>query len=294
MDTRTCAGCGKPFEPPREHSRFCSAGCRVAWNRDPLPQASALEWAVLGMRDTTDRLGKVRPLDSSQAFAVIGEAVWWVTIVDATMIRYHPQTYEAALAGLSASDRQRTEGVFGGLRFVRNRMGYHADHADFIQPEPGPGRIGEAPITAWRWKPRPKPTLDPLPPRNRGWELRRYRAYQRWLAGQTIGRTFCQAAGFLTLAVDLAGGEDAAVHVAGSPSAPLGTTPGAGRLSRAGQPGLVSGARPRPGACGRLPPRTRPPRGRPTGCPPPSCPAPGPCRPRRNAGSPAGRTPERH
>lgn len=246
MDTRTCAGCGRSFEPPREHSRFCSAGCRVAWNidrlgrdqrepgsrarggrGDPLPQASALEWAVLGMRDTTDRLGKVRPLDSSQAFAVIGEAVWWVTIVDATMIRYHLQEYEAVLAGLPASDRLRTEGIFGGLRFVRNRMGYHADYADFIQPEAGTGRAVDAPITGWLWKPRPVPRLDSLPSRGRGWELRRYRAYQRWLAGETIGRTFCRAAGFLTLAVDLTGGEPAAgaVHpVAGSRSVPLEAT----------------------------------------------------------------------
>ncbi|MBO0819873.1 MAG: hypothetical protein J2P26_03370 [Nocardiopsaceae bacterium] len=237
MDTRTCPRCGTVFEPPREHARFCSARCRVAWNRDhlsrgrwsagdgrrdnpedPEPQASALEWAVLGMRDTTGRLGRVRPLDTEQAFAVIGEAVWWVTIVDATMIRYHPQVYETALASLPAPVRQRTEGAFGGLRFVRNRMGYHADHADFIQPEPGPavpgavpsavsgGGAGGGPITAWLWKPIPQPTLDSLRPRSRGWEMSRYRAYQRWLAGQTIGRIFDRTAGFLTLAADLAGG----------------------------------------------------------------------------------------
>lgn len=179
MDTRTCARCGKAFEPLREHARFCSARCRVAWNRenlssggrgigswaqdkqeDPETQASALEWAVIGMRDTTERLGRLRPVDCAQAFAVIGEAVWWVTIVDATMVRYHPRAYEAALARLSAAARQQTEGTFGGLRFVRNWMGYHVDHADFVQP--APGGTGDAPVTAWRWKHLQEPALDSL------------------------------------------------------------------------------------------------------------------------------------
>lgn len=227
MDTRTCARCGRVFEPQREHARFCSARCRVAWNRDnlnpdrwgagnwapdedrdPQTQASALEWAVIGMRDTAERLGKVRPMDCPQAFAVIGEAVWWVTIVDATMVRYHPQRYEAALARLPAAERERTEGTFGGLRFVRNRMGYHADHADFIQPVVAPDGTRDAPITKWTWKSRPTPSLDSLPSRGRRWEMERYRAYQKWLAGRTMEETFDRTAGFLTLAAGPAGGGD--------------------------------------------------------------------------------------
>ena len=227
-DTRTCARCGKEFEPQREHARFCSARCRVAWNRenlkpdrwgagnwaqdeqsDPQTQASALAWAVIGMRDTTGRLGRVRPMDCPQAFAVIGEAVWWVTIVDATMVRYHPQVYETALAGLAADERERTEGTFGGLRYVRNRMGYYADHADFIEPETAPDGGRDAPITEWTWRSVRKPALGSLAPRSREWEMERYHAYQAWLAGQTMGETFGRAAGFLTLAADLAIGPDA-------------------------------------------------------------------------------------
>ena len=86
------------------------------------------------MRDTTERLGKVRASDRAQAFAVIGEAVWWVTIVDATLVRYYPDEYDTALAGLPAAQRRAHETTLAGLRFVRNRMGYYADHADFIQP----------------------------------------------------------------------------------------------------------------------------------------------------------------
>jgi hypothetical protein len=32
-----------------------------------------------------------------RAFAVIGEAAWWVTVVDATLLRYHPEVYDAVL-----------------------------------------------------------------------------------------------------------------------------------------------------------------------------------------------------
>ena len=223
-DTRTCARCGRTFEPKREHARFCSARCRVAWNRDnvnpdrwgavnwaperqhdPQTQASALSWAMIGMRDTTARLGRVRATDRPQAFAVIGEAVWWVTIVDATLVRYHPQVYEAALAALPDHERQLTEGTFGGLRFVRNRMGYYADHTDFIQPLRNPECAADAPISEWTWKSIAPPALDSLPPRGREWEMARYRAYQAWLAGQPVGDTFNRAAGFLTVADSSAG-----------------------------------------------------------------------------------------
>jgi hypothetical protein len=82
---------------------------------------------------------------------------------------------------------------------VRNQMGYHADPAEFIQPghsRPGSGN-GAA---AWRWRSLPEPALASLPPRGRGWEITRYRAYQAQLAGHTIGEAFGRAAAFLKLA----------------------------------------------------------------------------------------------
>jgi hypothetical protein len=157
------------------------------------------------MRDTTDRLGKVRARDRAQAFAVIGEAVWWVTIVDATLVRYYPDEYDTALAGLPGWQRRVTEATFGGLRFVRNRMGYYADHADFIQPRPDEVEGGDAPITEWAWRSLPAPTLETLPPRGQEWELSRYQAYQDRLAGRPIGGTFALASAFLTLVASQAG-----------------------------------------------------------------------------------------
>ena len=226
-ETRRCERCGKEFEPKREHARFCSARCRVAWNRENWNQASqdqqkwgsenwadevrgpqrtgtsALSWSITAMRDTTERLGRVRASDRAQAFAVIGEAVWWVTIVDATLVRYYPEDYDTALAGLPGQRRRETDTTFGGLRFVRNRMGYYADHADFIEPRTGPDG-GDAPITEWTWRPLPPPSVAALPPRGQEWELSRYQAYQDLLAGHTIGETFSRTSAFLDLVAEAA------------------------------------------------------------------------------------------
>ena len=167
---------------------------------DPQTQESALAWSLIAMRETTERLGKVRARDRPQAFAVIGEAVWWVTIVDATLVRYHPEAYDSALGGLPAPRRRVIEGTFAGLRFVRNRMGYYADHGDFIQPMLSAGGDRDAPIAAWTWKAISEPPLNTLPPRGQAWEMQRYQAYQDHLAGREVGEIFDLAADFLTLA----------------------------------------------------------------------------------------------
>jgi hypothetical protein len=153
------------------------------------------------MHDTTRRLGRVKASDRAQAFAVIGEAVWWVTIVDATLVRHYPDEYEAVLGGLSTQERHATETTFAGLRFVRNRMGYHADHADFIQPRANEADGGDAPITEWTWRRLPEPAVATLPPRGQEWELSRYRAYQDLLADRSVGETFGRTTDFHDLVV---------------------------------------------------------------------------------------------
>src|SRR5215472_15798694 len=243
-ESRECARCGTAFEPKREHARFCSARCRVAWNRENWNRGyldqpkwgtenweqgsaigtgtaeNALGWATIAMRDVTERLGRVGASDHPQAFAVIGEAVWWVTIVDATLVRYHPDDYEHALSGLPDPLRRLTEGTFEGLRFVRNRMGYYADHSDFIQPRLSADGGHDAPITAWTWKWMSEPPVETLPPRGQAWEMNRYWAYQDQLAGHTLGETFDRAATFLTLASlatdDYAGGDAGELGQSGS------------------------------------------------------------------------------
>jgi hypothetical protein len=204
IDTRNCEQCGTSFVPRREHARFCSARCRVTWNRqhvgDPSAAAGALGWTITAMQDAIDRLLRAGRLDQPHAFAVISEAVWWVTMVDATLVRYHPDAYDAVLASRGPQQRLCVEGTFGGLRFVRNWMGYHADHADFIRPQPDPDHPEAGPVAGWTWRSLPEPVLAGLPARGQEWEMTRYREYQAHLAGRAVGETFRSAAAFLNLA----------------------------------------------------------------------------------------------
>jgi hypothetical protein len=142
------------------------------------------------------------------AFAVIGEAVWWVTIVDATLMRYHVEAYEAVMATRSPAERRLTEGIFGGLRFVRNQMGYYVDQAEFIKP-------GDGCIMAWSWRPMPEPAVALLPPRGQAWEMARYQAYEAHLAGHTMEEVFGPAAAFLKQVFERA----ASVAAAAEPNA---------------------------------------------------------------------------
>jgi hypothetical protein len=117
---------------------------------DPLAESSALLWAITAMSEATARLPQAGIWDRSRAYAAVGEAVWWVTLVDATMVRHHAEVYEAVLAGQSAAQRKLIEGTLAGLRFVRNRTGADVGFADFIHAAaPGPG-AGNGRITGWR------------------------------------------------------------------------------------------------------------------------------------------------
>jgi hypothetical protein len=214
-DIRDCDQCGALFAPRREHARFCSADCRIAWNDekkgDPAVGASALQWSITAMNETAQRLPAAGAWDQPRAFAVIGETVWQVTIVDATLVRYYPDIYDTVLADQPAAERRRIEGAMAGLRFVRNRMRHETDHADFICPlagQPGqavlPGRAARSaaaggPITSWTWKSVPEPPLAALLPRGRVWELARHRAYQAHLAGRAVGEAFERTTAFLRL-----------------------------------------------------------------------------------------------
>jgi hypothetical protein len=201
---RSCAQCGKVFEPRREHARFCSAECRVRWNREHLTDAAAeqraLEWSLAGMQDVTERLVLCRPEeDGVVAFSAVAEAVWWVTIIDARLIRQYMDIYEAVLAAHDPAQRSMVEGTLSGLRYVRNQTTSETISAEFISPPAGAKGYGVP--AAWGWNHIAEPPLDDLPEDVRSWELTRYQEYEAWLAGNVVGDVFQRATGFLDLAV---------------------------------------------------------------------------------------------
>jgi hypothetical protein len=200
-DVRNCEQCGAAFEPRREHARFCSALCRITWNRENasghLNGDTPLSWSVSALEDTAERLCKAEAINLPEALAAVTEAVWWVTLVDATMIRYHHDAYDHALARLDPAERKITEGTFTGLRFVRNSMGSYVDPADFIQPQHD-SLGGDAPVAAWTWRQVPAPVSGMLPQRATSWETGRYLHYRAYLADRPVGETINRAATFLT------------------------------------------------------------------------------------------------
>ena len=200
-DARSCAQCGAVFVPQREHARFCSPGCRAVWNRehmgDPAVELSALAWSITAMSEATARLPAVQARDRTEALAAIGEAVWWITMVDATLVRHHPDVYDAVRAAQAPAERLLIEQALAGLRFVRNWIGRGAGLEEAIQT--GGQDAGSRRITHWTWKPVPEPPPASVPPRGQAWEMARYRAYQAHLVGYTIGETFGQVVAFLAV-----------------------------------------------------------------------------------------------
>ena len=201
-DVRECSQCGTPFTPQREHARFCTSRCRMAWNREHAGLAAApavaIDWSVLAMTEAAGRLAVAGAWDLHRVAAAAGEAVWWITLVDATLVRYHQRDYERALAD-KAVRRRKTEGTLEGLRYVRNQLGKSVEPEEFVRPADEGG-------CGWAWRPLPEPGLDALATRARQWELSRYNAYQGRLAGRDIARTFARCAAFLAQAAGLIGG----------------------------------------------------------------------------------------
>ena len=97
-ESRSCEQCGTVFVPVREHARFCTGDCRAAWNRehlgDPAVEASALIWSIAAMSDATARLPEVKVWDQPRVLTAIEDAVWWITMIDATLVRHHPRAYD--------------------------------------------------------------------------------------------------------------------------------------------------------------------------------------------------------
>jgi hypothetical protein len=199
-EVRKCAQCGTDFAPQREHARFCSVRCRMTWNREHAGVAAApiaaIGWSVTAMSEAAARLALAGPWDLPRAAAAVSEAVWWVTLVDATLVRYHPRDYDSALADKPPARRREIEETLAGLRYVRNQLGCSADPAEFIRPAHG-GDPRDCGAAGWQWRSLAEPELATMPPRTRTWETTRYRAYQARLADHDVARTFACCTGFL-------------------------------------------------------------------------------------------------
>jgi hypothetical protein len=172
--------------------------------------SAALDWSLTAMTEATARVARSRLSGAGTAGAhvavAVSEAVWWVTIVDATLVRYHPDCYDATVEALPPGQQEEIEQTLAGLRFVRNQIGIHLDPSEFVcaRPDPGKRRPGghvpgssdrRAAVLAWNLVAPPED--GDLSPSGQEWERGRYQAYTERLAGQGVARTFALAARFL-------------------------------------------------------------------------------------------------
>ena len=134
----------------------------------------ALSWSIMAMNDAADRVYKIAASDPAGAFAAIGEAVWWITIVNESLRKNHQAAYDKAIKLTIPSP----EATLLGLCSVRNRVGHEVDLVDFIhpiasRPDPGDGRI-----TAWAWSHVPAPTPEGRTKQQYEWALKCHEAYE--------------------------------------------------------------------------------------------------------------------
>ncbi len=165
--------------------------------------AAALDWSVKALNDATDRVSKIASADLPRAFAAIGEAVWWVTIVNDTL-RHNHRAACAQAATLTSPD---PTGTLNGLRSVRNRIGHKVDLVDYIQPVASREWSADGRVTAWAWKPVAPPERGDRTDAQHRRDIELHRAYESELAGQNIWQAFMLATGFFGQVFGVLSGE---------------------------------------------------------------------------------------
>lgn len=157
---------------------------------------TALDWSVAAMLAATDRVNMIRATSEQEAFAAIGEAVWWITVVNDNLRARYGKPYRIAEKGTTPDPRD----TMRGLRSVRNRITHEVEVVDFIEAIAIRADRGDGRITAWAWRSVP-------PPRSRATrEIAGYQAYETALASQNIVHTFGVATGFLQVVLMTAHG----------------------------------------------------------------------------------------
>lgn len=152
--------------------------------------STALDWSVAAMDAATDRVNRIHAFGLEEAFAAIGEAVWWITVVDDNIRARYGKAYGRATRATSPSPTE----TMRGLRSARNRICHEVEVVDFIAPIGSRPDRGDGRISAWTWQSVP-------PPRSHAArDIAGHRAYESALAGQNIVYTFGLATGFLQLA----------------------------------------------------------------------------------------------
>ena len=121
---------------------------------DPLTSGeTALDWSITAMLAAINRVNMISAVNTDKAFAAIGEAVWWITVVDDNLRSRYGKAYAVAEKGTVPNPRD----TMRGLRSARNRICHEVEITDFIESIASRPDLGDGRITAWAWQSVPPP-----------------------------------------------------------------------------------------------------------------------------------------
>jgi hypothetical protein len=118
---------------------------------------TALDWSVAAMNAAADRVNRINAVGLAEAFAAIGEAVWWITVVDDNVRDRHGKAYRRATRATTPNPTD----TMRGLRSARNRICHEVEVVDFIVPIGSRPDRGDGRVSAWAWQSVPRPGVMP-------------------------------------------------------------------------------------------------------------------------------------
>lgn len=159
------------------------------------PDRQALFWSINAMQVAGLRVDEARY--NGEAFAAIGEAVWWVTVVDKTLEK--TEAYKRVVDGgqyIGTDNGPFIRNILRGLRSVRNRIGHEVTITDFVNfhYERKAKGLPEFRVTTWK-------AIGP-PARNVAHALDNHQAYVDAMEGERVWEAFSVAGHYLGLIAD--------------------------------------------------------------------------------------------
>jgi hypothetical protein len=149
----------------------------------------AVDYTIRAMQRASLRIGQAAFGDD--AYAAIGETVWWITILDKAVEDL--PNYRSVIA-----QGGPIENTVRGLRSVRNRIGHELAINDYVDLEHMHKRDDGSVLAYGTWRTVPPPTDT------RKWALKNHEAYVKALVGNPVWDSCNMAAYYLGGVADAA------------------------------------------------------------------------------------------
>jgi hypothetical protein len=153
----------------------------------PGSEAIPLQWAVHAMYVAVERFRATGWNLPREAFAAMGESLWWIGVVSEHLTEHYWSDYEATLAEEPGPMQQ----LLDGFKFVRNRITHEVDEVGYISARAKNPSSFEA---HWTWQ-----SLPPRPDARRNVGRADYEAE---VTGHDVVETLLRASVFLGSAVN--------------------------------------------------------------------------------------------